>query len=94
MRMTLDSTSKIGFGVELNCLLPSLPSVPFAKSFDEANYISFYRFCDPLWPLKRMLNIGSERKLKECVKVLDDFTFNIINTRRKEMADSTHEVRI
>ncbi|KAG0628335.1 hypothetical protein M758_1G019000 [Ceratodon purpureus] len=89
LRMTLDSTCKIGFGVDLDCLSPSLPSVPFAKAFDEANYISFYRYCDPLWQLKRMLKIGSERKLKECVKVLDDFTFDIINKRRKDMAAFT-----
>ena len=89
--MTLDTTCKIGFGVDLDCLSPSLPSVPFAKTFDEANYISFYRFCDPLWRVKRFLNVGSERRLKECIKVLDDFTFGIINRRRKDMAAFTHE---
>lgn len=92
MRMTLDTTCKIGFGVELHCLSPSLPSVPFAKCFDDANCISFYRFGDPLWRLKRMLNIGTERKLKECIKVMDDFTFDVIDKRRKEMAAFTNQV--
>ncbi|KAG0560232.1 hypothetical protein KC19_10G164500 [Ceratodon purpureus] len=91
MRMTLDTTSKIGFGVELHCLSPSLPTVPFAKCFDDANYISFYRFGDPLWRLKRMLNIGIERKLKECIKVMDDFTFDVIDKRRKDMAAFTNQ---
>lgn len=83
MRMTLDSISQIGFGVKLDSLSNS---VSFAKCFDEANCISYYRFCDPLWQLKRLLNVGRERRLKECVKVLDDFSFDVIERRRKELA--------
>lgn len=83
MRMTLDTTCRIGFGVEMTCLAPSLPNVPFGKCFDEANYISFHRFIDPLWKLKRALNIGSESTLKECVKVLDDFTYGVISEKRR-----------
>lgn len=89
MRMTLDSTSQIGFGVKLDCLSPELRSIAFAHCFDEANYISFYRFCDPLWKIKRRLNVGRERRLKECVQVLDDFSFDVIERRRKQMGTST-----
>lgn len=89
MRMTLDSTCRIGFGVELEGLSKELRSIPFAKSFDEVNYISFYRFCDPLWKVKRWLNVGRERQLKEWMKVLDDFSFGVIEKRWMEMADGT-----
>ena len=86
MRMTLDTTCKIGFGADLGCLNPSLPEVEFAKAFDDANYFSFYRFADPLWKVKRILSLGQEAKLKKCIKVLDDFSYNVIKMRQKEMA--------
>uniref|UniRef100_A0A7I4AJ94 Cytochrome P450 n=1 Tax=Physcomitrium patens TaxID=3218 RepID=A0A7I4AJ94_PHYPA len=86
MRMTLGTTCKIGFGVVLDCLSPSLPKIQFAQCFDDANFISYHRFVDPLWHVKRALNIGRERKLKHCVKVLNTFTYNVIEKRRQEMA--------
>jgi cytochrome P450 len=92
MRMTLDTTCRIGFGVELECLAPSLPRVPFAQCFEEANYISFHRFIDPLWKVKRALNLGSEKTLKECVKTLDDFTYGVIGKKRQQIASSTNQV--
>ncbi|KAG0608163.1 hypothetical protein M758_8G084100 [Ceratodon purpureus] len=91
MRMTLDTTCRIGFGVEQGCLAPSLPNVPFSQCFDEVNYISFHRFIDPLWKFKRALNIGSERRLKECVKTLDDFTYDVIGNKRQKITSSTNK---
>lgn len=86
MRMTLDTTCKIGFGADLECLNPALHEVAFAKAFDDANYISFYRFADPLWKVKRFLSLGQEGKLKKCIKVMDEFSYNLIEKRHKEMA--------
>ncbi|CAM6110924.1 unnamed protein product [Calypogeia fissa] len=83
--MTLDSTSKLGFGVDLGCLSSSLPAVRFAAAFDRANELSFHRFMDPWWKLKRILKIGEEKELDNCLKVIDSFSYDVIRRRREEM---------
>ncbi|KAL2622218.1 hypothetical protein R1flu_002423 [Riccia fluitans] len=85
MRLTLDATCKVGFGVELGCLTPSLPDVPFSRNFDLANELSFHRYIDPFWKLKKVLNVGSEKLLKNCVDAMDEFCYAVIKKRRLEL---------
>ncbi|KAL3691855.1 hypothetical protein R1sor_005506 [Riccia sorocarpa] len=85
MRLTLDATCKVGFGVELGCLTPSLPDVPFSRNFDLANELSFHRYIDPFWKVKKFLNVGSERLLKNCVDAMDEFCYAVIKKRRLEL---------
>ncbi|PON35211.1 Cytochrome P450, E-class, group I [Parasponia andersonii] len=74
MRCALDSIFKVGFGVELNCLEgSSKEGNAFMEAFDEANALTYCRFVDPFWKLKRYFNIGSEAFMKKNVKVIDDF---------------------
>ncbi|KAH8931220.1 hypothetical protein BDL97_19G010300 [Sphagnum fallax] len=86
MRLTLDSICKIGFGVELQSLTPSLPDNPFARAFDATNAGVTLRFIDPLWRLKRLLGIASEARLAKSVKLVNEFTYKVISTRRSELA--------
>ncbi|CAH0474087.1 unnamed protein product [Peronospora belbahrii] len=55
---------------------------PFEQAFDEAQSIVAGRLQQPvwLWKLKRWLNIGQERKLREDVALIDEFIMNIIST--------------
>ncbi|XP_072988116.1 cytochrome P450 704B1 [Typha latifolia] len=85
MRMTLDSICKVGFGVEIGTLSPDLPDNSFAQAFDTANIIVTLRFIDPLWKIKRFLHIGSEALLKKSIKVVDEFTYNMIRQRKAEI---------
>lgn len=85
MRLTLDSICKVGFGVEIGNLSPQLPEVPFSTAFDNANTAVTMRFYDPFWRLKRLLNIGWERILHDGVRIVDDFTYKVIRTRRAEI---------
>ncbi|KAJ7514497.1 hypothetical protein O6H91_23G046500 [Diphasiastrum complanatum] len=87
-RLTLDSICKVGFGVELGVLSPSLPDNPFAIAFDNANVIVTMRFFDPFWKLKRLLNVGHEASLKKSAKVIDEFIYRVIHSRRSEIQDS------
>ncbi|KAL2892373.1 hypothetical protein RDABS01_008282 [Bienertia sinuspersici] len=74
MRCTLDSIFKVGFGVDLNCLDgSSKEGVEFMKAFDDANALVYWRYVDPSWKLKRVLNIGSEAALKKNIKVINEF---------------------
>ncbi|PKI75476.1 hypothetical protein CRG98_004146, partial [Punica granatum] len=88
MRMTLDSICKVGFGVEVGTLAPNLPENHFARAFDAANIIVTLRFIDPMWRLKRFLNVGSEAVLEKSIKIIDDFTYSVIRKRKAEIAEA------
>jgi len=88
MRMTLDSICKVGFGVEIGTLAPELPENHFAKAFDTANIIVTLRFIDPLWKMKKFLNIGSEALLGKSIKVVNDFTYSVIRRRKAELLEA------
>lgn len=88
MRMTLDSICKVGFGVEIGTLTPNLPENRFARAFDNANIIVTLRFIDPLWKLKKILNVGSEALLDQSIKTVDEFTYSVIRRRKAEMEEA------
>ena len=88
MRMTLDSICKVGFGVEIGTLAPELPENSFARAFDTANTIVTLRFIDPLWKIKKLLNLGSEALLSQSIKIIDDFTYSVIRRRKAEIVDA------
>jgi len=88
MRMTLDSICKVGFGVEIGTLNPNSPNNSFAQAFDTANIIVTLRFIDPLWKIKKILNLGSEAQLDKSIKIIDDFTYSVIRRRKAEIEDA------
>ncbi|CAL2278470.1 unnamed protein product [Prunus armeniaca] len=84
MRCTLDSIFKVGFGIDLNCLEgSSKEGTAFMKAFDESTVLTNFRYVDPFWKLKRILNLGSEASLKKYVEVIDDFVHQVIRSKRK-----------
>lgn len=86
MKCTLDSMFKVGFGVELNCLEgSSKEGSDFIKAFDDSNALVYWRYVDPFWKLKKFLNIGSEASLQRNVKLINNFTHNLISTKRKQL---------
>ncbi|KAJ6328492.1 hypothetical protein OIU77_010226 [Salix suchowensis] len=88
MRCTLDSIFKVGFGVELNCMEgSSKEGTEFMKAFDDSNALVYWRYVDPMWKLKRYLNIGSEASLTKNIKIIDAFVTNLIRTKRKLLAE-------
>lgn len=91
MRMTLDSICKVGFGVEIGTLAPNLSENQFAKAFDSANITVTLRFIDPLWKMKKFLNVGSEAVLDHDIKIVDDFTYSVIRRRKAEIEELKDE---
>ncbi|RYR60869.1 hypothetical protein Ahy_A04g017944 [Arachis hypogaea] len=62
-------------GSDTECFIPSFPESKLADSFDLTSKLSVQRVMSPLpliWNLKRLLNIGSEKKLKEAIGVVDN----------------------
>lgn len=91
MRCTLDSIFKVGFGVDLNCLEGSnAEGNEFIKAFDDSNELVYWRYADPLWKLKRYLNIGGEATLKKNIKFIHNFVDKVIRTKRKQMEKDQH----
>lgn len=86
MRSSLDSIFKVGFGVDLNCLNGSGgDNNKFIKAFDDSNELTYWRYVDPFWKLKRFFNIGSEFLLKKNIKYIHEFVDELIRTRRKQL---------
>ncbi|RLN69575.1 hypothetical protein BBP00_00000272 [Phytophthora kernoviae] len=73
------TNGEIGFGTEMKLLEGRYQ--PFAEAIEESQYIVSARFKqpDPLWKIKRWLNVGSERRLREAVDVIDEHVMGIIS---------------
>ncbi|KAL7583534.1 hypothetical protein Lser_V15G42208 [Lactuca serriola] len=91
MRSGLDSIFKVGFGVDLDCLEGSNEEGnSFIDAFDDSNALTYWRYVDPLWKLKRFLNIGCEASLKKNIKLINDFVLKLISRRREQLQTQKH----
>ncbi|KVH91172.1 cytochrome P450 [Cynara cardunculus var. scolymus] len=80
-----------GFGVELNCLEGSSEEGgAFIKAFDNSNALIYWRYVDPLWKLKRFLNVGCEAALRDNIKSINDFVLDLISKRREQLEKNQH----
>ncbi|RYR62104.1 hypothetical protein Ahy_A04g019460 [Arachis hypogaea] len=90
-RFSFDIIYKFSFEIDTECFIPSFPESNLADSFDLASKL-LQRAMSPLlfiWKLKRLLNIGSEKKLKEAIGVVDNVVMDMLGQRRREMATTT-----
>ncbi|XP_059627470.1 cytochrome P450 94C1 [Cornus florida] len=86
-RFSFDNICQFSFGLDPGCLQLSLPASDFAVAFDLASKLSAERAItvSPLvWKIKRLLNLGSEKKLKEAIKVVDKLADEVIQHRREK----------
>ncbi|EMS53696.1 Cytochrome P450 94A1 [Triticum urartu] len=86
-RFAFDVICRVSLGVDPGCLDPALPAPRLATAFDAAAGIIARRGAAPLaavWKIKRALNIGSERRLREEVKVIYEAVMDLIRSRKKE----------
>ena len=84
-RFAFDNICKIAFNADLNCLTgKEITGHEIMRAFDDATALCFGRFMyasSILWKLKRFLNVGSERKLRDSIKMIRDFAENIVRSR-------------
>ncbi|KAK2641059.1 hypothetical protein Ddye_022822 [Dipteronia dyeriana] len=74
---TFNNICNVAFGVDP----PYLQNSSFVKAFDDAVEICSSRFMSPIpavWKMKRVMNIGSEKRFKEAVKVINEYAMEII----------------
>ncbi|MCD7455366.1 hypothetical protein HAX54_027982 [Datura stramonium] len=85
-RFSFDNICKFSFGLDPGCLELSLPLSHFAHSFDLATKLSAERAmaASPLiWKMKRLLDIGTERKLRVAIENIDVLAREVIRQKRK-----------
>ncbi|RYQ92331.1 hypothetical protein Ahy_B09g098535 [Arachis hypogaea] len=90
-RFSFDIICKFSFEIDTECFIPSFPESKLGDSFDLASKL-LQRAMSPLsliWKLKRLLNIGLEKKLKEPMVVVDNVVMEMLGQRRREMATTT-----
>nr|XP_043638168.1 cytochrome P450 704C1-like [Erigeron canadensis] len=89
MKATTDSIFKVGFGVDLNNLSGATEeNLKFMRAFDDANTLTYERFVDITWKIKKFFNIGFEAELKKNIKVIDEFVYKVIRTKTEQMHNS------
>lgn len=95
LRFSFDQICQLGFGVDPKCLAPDLPDVRFVTAFDLANDMTVKRFqvLPVVRKFKKCFNLGTERALKEAVKVVNEFAEEVIQTRRREFQAHGDESR-
>ncbi|KAG6410607.1 hypothetical protein SASPL_128669 [Salvia splendens] len=88
-RFAFDTICQVSLGMDPSCLDMSRPVLPLSAAFDSASEISAMRGAAPVfavWKLKRALNLGPEKDLKDAVKVVRGSVDEII-LRKKEMME-------
>ncbi|XP_019176323.1 PREDICTED: cytochrome P450 94B3-like [Ipomoea nil] len=91
-RFAFDTICKISLGSDPGCLSSSDSSAEsLVDAFDKASEISARRGMAPVfavWKCKRAFNVGSEKKLREHIKVVHDHVEEIIRVRKQEKANN------
>ncbi|KAM4079829.1 hypothetical protein ACB094_09G144700 [Castanea mollissima] len=91
-----DNICKLAFNVDPSCLsVGGTGAFEFMRAFEEATKIPSYRFMYAfrfMVIVKKFLNIGSERRLKESVKIVHEFADNIIRSRMGQKVDKEKDL--
>ncbi|XP_050911405.1 cytochrome P450 94A1 [Lathyrus oleraceus] len=83
-----DNVCKLAFNVDPGCLSGdgTTESASFMRAFEDAAVLSFQRFMSLLpllWKVKKFLNVGTERRLKQSIATVHEFADEIIRSRRE-----------
>ncbi|XP_022738199.1 cytochrome P450 94B3-like [Durio zibethinus] len=94
-RFAFDTICKVSLGHDPCCLDLSKPVPPLVKAFDSASEISAMRGMAPMfvvWKIKRALNIGSEKKLKEAIQLVHGCVLEIIQNKKRAIEAETEDL--
>ncbi|XVF14035.1 hypothetical protein REPUB_Repub09cG0021700 [Reevesia pubescens] len=85
-RFDYDNMSLFALGFDPDSLNVNFPAIPSKEAFADIEEALLFRYLVPksVWRFQNWLNIGEEKKLNEGKKVLDDFVFNCISSRREK----------
>ncbi|XP_011625964.2 cytochrome P450 94C1 [Amborella trichopoda] len=84
-KFTFDNICKISFGLDPCCLELTQPISEFAQAFDRASHLCAGRAVvapSLIWKIKKFLNLGSERSLREAINMVDLMAIEVIRQRK------------
>ncbi|TKY63450.1 monooxygenase protein [Spatholobus suberectus] len=87
-RLTFNAVCKFSLGHDPYCLDLSRPLPPLLTAFDAASKVSAARGAAPVflvWKMKRAFNVGSEKALKETVRLVHESVAEIIRAKKSEV---------
>ncbi|KAA8548231.1 hypothetical protein F0562_004508 [Nyssa sinensis] len=87
-RLAFDIVCKVSLGIDPCCLEPSLSVSPLLNAFQAASEICARRASEPvflIWKIKRMLGVGSERRLRDAIEEIHAFVTEIIRNKKKKI---------
>ncbi|CAJ1970624.1 unnamed protein product [Sphenostylis stenocarpa] len=89
LRLTFDNICGLTFGKDPETLSPELPENPFAVAFDTATEATMHRFLYPglVWRFQKLLCIGSEKRLKDSLRVVETYMNDAVADRRETPSD-------
>ncbi|XP_062167419.1 cytochrome P450 CYP94D108-like [Alnus glutinosa] len=94
-RFAFDNVCKLAFNVDPRCLGgDGTAGAEFMQAFENAATLSSGRFMYAipiLGKVKRFLNVGSERRLKEAIGTVHEFADEIIRSRREQKTQKGKE---
>ncbi|XVE84040.1 hypothetical protein DITRI_Ditri16bG0136900 [Diplodiscus trichospermus] len=84
-RFDYDHICMLALGLNPKTLSVEFPDVLSKVSFDEVEEALLYRNLVPktVWKLQKWLQIGEEKKLSKGLKIVDDFVYGCIQSRRE-----------
>ncbi|KAJ9554753.1 hypothetical protein OSB04_009367 [Centaurea solstitialis] len=94
-RFSFDSICKFSFGLDPGSLKPELPVSELESAFDRSSMLCAERAMatTPLvWKFKRFFNLGSEKKLKESIRVVKRMADEVIKKRRQSGFSKTNDL--
>ncbi|KAK4414135.1 cytochrome [Sesamum alatum] len=87
-RFAFDTICKVSLGMDPLCLDLSRPPPPLAAAFVASSEISAMRGMSPVfavWKMKRALNVGLEKELKEALKLVHGCVHEMIRSKKETM---------
>ncbi|KAG6743664.1 hypothetical protein POTOM_052365 [Populus tomentosa] len=94
-RFAFDNTCKVAFNVDPACLGGDRTSGgEFMRAFEDAATLSFGRFMYGLpvfWKINRFFNVGTEKTLRESVKIVHEFADEMIRSRMEQKTEKNDE---
>ncbi|CAL0332813.1 unnamed protein product [Lupinus luteus] len=93
-RFAFDNVCKLAFNMDPGCLSDDgTTGTEFMTAFEDAAMLSSQRFMSALpiiWKIKKLLNVGTERRLRESIAIVHKFADEIIQSRM-EAKNRTHD---
>ncbi|CAI0591593.1 unnamed protein product [Linum tenue] len=77
----------LGFDPGYLCVDRRLDTFSCGKAYDDFEEAAIYRLIVPrgVWEFQRRLGVGSEKKISQSIKILDEFLYGVLKAKKQEL---------